>query len=84
VLVVPARGGTLRPSVDADFGLDCARTTPRRRRNPTKPDTGAALVPDLIGRDFTTPVPGLKLIGDGFRKFRPHPSAKDYSPHQSG
>lgn len=38
--------------------------TRRRRRNLTKPDKGAAAVPDLIRRDFTAPMPGLKLIGD--------------------
>lgn len=38
--------------------------TRRRRRNLTKPDPGAAAVPDLLRRDFTAPMPGLKLIGD--------------------
>ena len=38
--------------------------TRRKRRNPTKPDAGAAAVPDLIRRQFTAPMPGLKLIGD--------------------
>jgi HTH-like domain len=38
--------------------------TRRRRRNPTKPGNGAAAVPDLIRRDFTAPMPGLKLTGD--------------------
>jgi putative transposase len=38
--------------------------TRRRRRNLTKPDAGAAAVPDLIQRDFTAPMPGLKLVGD--------------------
>ena len=41
-----------------------AGVTRRRRRNLTKPDTGAAAIPDLIRRDFTAPMPGLKLIGD--------------------
>ncbi len=36
----------------------------RRRRNLTRPDAGAAMVPDLIRREFTAPMPGLKLIGD--------------------
>ena len=38
--------------------------TRRRRRNLTKPDKGAAAVPDLIRRQFTAPMPGLKLTGD--------------------
>ena len=38
--------------------------TRRRRRNLTKPDEGAATVPDLIRREFTAPMPGLKPIGD--------------------
>ena len=36
----------------------------RRRRNLTKPDATAAAVPDLIRRQFTAPMPGLKLVGD--------------------
>lgn len=38
--------------------------TRRRRRSLTKPDTTAAPAPDLIGRDFTAPKPGLRLVGD--------------------
>jgi transposase InsO family protein len=38
--------------------------TRRRRRNLTRPDKGAAAVPDLVRREFTAPMPGLKLIGD--------------------
>lgn len=38
--------------------------TRRRRRNLTRPDAAAAVVPDLIRRDFTAPMPGLKLVGD--------------------
>jgi transposase InsO family protein len=41
-----------------------AGVTRRRRRNLTKPDPGAAAVPDLIQREFTAPMPGLKLVGD--------------------
>lgn len=41
-----------------------AGVTRRRRRSLTKPDPGAAAVADLIGRQFTAPMPGLKLIGD--------------------
>jgi transposase InsO family protein len=41
-----------------------AGITRRKRRNLTKPDAGAAAIPDLIQRQFTAPMPGLKLIGD--------------------
>jgi transposase InsO family protein len=38
--------------------------TRRRRRSLTKQDTTAAPAPDLIGRDFTAPAPGQRLVGD--------------------
>jgi transposase InsO family protein len=38
--------------------------TRRRRRSLTRPDTAAIPVPDLIGRDFTAPAPGERLVGD--------------------
>lgn len=38
--------------------------TRRRRRNLTRPDVGAAAIPDLIRREFTAPMPGLRLVGD--------------------
>lgn len=38
--------------------------TRRRRRSLTKQDTSAAPAPDLIGRDFTAPAPGQRLVGD--------------------
>ena len=38
--------------------------TRRRRRSLTKPDPAAVPAPDLIGRDFTAPAPGLRLVGD--------------------
>jgi putative transposase len=41
-----------------------AGITRRKRRNLTRPDARAAEVPDLIRRDFSAPMPGLKLIGD--------------------
>lgn len=41
-----------------------AGITRRKRRNLTRPDAGAAAIPDLIRRDFTAPMPGLRLIGD--------------------
>jgi putative transposase len=41
-----------------------AGITRRKRRNLTKPDKDAAAVPDLIRREFTAPMPGLKLVGD--------------------
>ena len=39
-------------------------TRRRKRRSLTKQDTKAAPAPDLIGRDFTAPAPGLRLVGD--------------------
>lgn len=44
--------------------LGIAGVTRRKRRTLTKPDTSATAVPDLIRRDFTAPMPGLKIIGD--------------------
>jgi transposase InsO family protein len=41
-----------------------AGITRRKRRNLTKPDPGAAAVPDLVRREFTAPMPGLKIVGD--------------------
>jgi GNAT superfamily N-acetyltransferase len=41
-----------------------AGLTRRKRRNLTKPDANAATVPDPIRREFTAPMPGLKLIGN--------------------
>jgi transposase InsO family protein len=38
--------------------------TRRRRRSLTKQDAAAAPAPDLIGRDFTAPAPGQRLVGD--------------------
>lgn len=38
--------------------------TRRKRRNLTRPDSRAAMAPDLIRRDFSAPMPGLKAIGD--------------------
>lgn len=38
--------------------------TRRRRRSLTKQDPAAAPAPDLIGRDFTAPAPGQRLVGD--------------------
>jgi hypothetical protein len=53
--------------------------TRRKRRHLTEPDKRAAVVPDLIRREFTAPMPGLKLIGDsscsrtgeGWRRIQP-------------
>jgi putative transposase len=36
----------------------------RKHRNLTKPDKGAAAIPDLLQRNFTAPMPGLKPTGD--------------------
>ncbi|WSG48232.1 IS3 family transposase [Dactylosporangium sp. NBC_01737] len=38
--------------------------TRRRRRTLTRQDSTAAPAPDLIGRDFTSPAPGHRLVGD--------------------
>ncbi|MCX2928636.1 IS3 family transposase, partial [Streptomyces sp. NEAU-W12] len=38
--------------------------TRRRARSLTKADRTASPAPDLVGRDFTAPMPGLKLVGD--------------------
>ena len=45
-------------------GQGIAGITRRKRRNLTKPDQGAAVVPDLIRREFTAPMRGLKLVGE--------------------
>jgi transposase InsO family protein len=36
----------------------------RRRRSLTKQDATSLPAPDLIGRDFTAPAPGVRLVGD--------------------
>jgi transposase InsO family protein len=41
-----------------------AGVTRRRRRSLTRPDRAVAPAPDLIGRDFTAPGPGQRLVGD--------------------
>ncbi|MFD4556345.1 IS3 family transposase [Streptomyces sp. NPDC058469] len=41
-----------------------AGTTRRKSRSLTKPDRTVPPAPDLIQRDFTAPMPGLKLVGD--------------------
>ena len=41
-----------------------AGITGRKRRKLTSPDKGAAAIPDLLQRQFTAPLPGLKLTGD--------------------
>ncbi|MGW2557066.1 IS3 family transposase [Streptomyces sp. NPDC001635] len=38
--------------------------TRRRRRSLTRPAKRAVPAPDLVGRDFTAPVPVVKLVGD--------------------
>jgi putative transposase len=42
----------------------------RNRKSLTKPDAAAARVPDLLRREFTALMPGLRLIGD-ISCFRP-------------
>ena len=41
-----------------------AGITRRRRRSLTRQDATAAPASDLIGRDFTAPAPGCRLVGD--------------------
>lgn len=41
-----------------------AGITRRKSRSLTKPDRTALPAPDLIQRDFTAPMPGLKFVGD--------------------
>ncbi|MGW7825078.1 IS3 family transposase [Streptomyces puniciscabiei] len=38
--------------------------TRRRRRSLTRPAKEAVPAADLLGRNFTTPAPGMKLVGD--------------------
>jgi putative transposase len=44
--------------------LDLVPCQPRPWRPTTTIPGGAALVPDLVGRDFTAAVPGEKMVGD--------------------
>lgn len=41
-----------------------AGITRRKRRSLTKADTKAPPAPDLIRRDFTAVMPGIRLVGD--------------------
>lgn len=45
-------------------GLGICGVTPNTRKRTTVPDAGAPERPDLVGRDFTSPVPTYKLVGD--------------------
>ena len=36
----------------------------RKRRSLTRPDGAAPSAPDLLGRNFTAPAPGLRIVGD--------------------
>ena len=40
------------------------RSPKRKRRSLTRPDKAAALLPDLVGRDFTAPAINVKWCGD--------------------
>ena len=44
--------------------LGICGAVPHRKKRTTIPDEGAPARPDLIGRDFTSPVPTYKLVGD--------------------
>jgi transposase InsO family protein len=48
--------------VMCDIGLQGLRL--RRRHRTSIPDPAAAKAPDLIGRDFTAPVPYRRYVGD--------------------
>jgi len=50
--------------------------TRRKRRNLTKPDPGAAAVPDLIRRHFTAPMPGLKCRYDACNRRHVRPGIR--------
>ncbi|GLZ40306.1 hypothetical protein Acsp05_39300 [Actinokineospora sp. NBRC 105648] len=41
-----------------------AGLTRRQRRSLTRPDVVPVPIPDLTGRDFTSPAPGRRLVGD--------------------
>lgn len=45
-------------------GLGIRGVTPNTRKRTTAPDAGAPERPGLVGRDFTSPVPTCKLVGD--------------------
>ena len=45
-------------------GLGIRGVTPNARKRTTIPDAGAPERPDLLKRDFTSPVPTYKLVGD--------------------
>ncbi len=45
-------------------GLGIRGVTPNARKRTTIPDAGAPEGPDLLKRDFTSPVPTYKLVGD--------------------
>ena len=45
-------------------GLGTRGVTPNARKRTTIPDAGAPERPDLLKRDFTSPVPTYKLVGD--------------------
>lgn len=50
-------------AVMRDLGLVPCQPRPYRH-SLTEADEGAALLPDLVRRDFTAPAPGQKLVGD--------------------
>jgi len=49
---------------DVMRGLGLVAVQPRAYKRTTVPDEHAAELPDLIGRDFTAPAPGQRLVGD--------------------
>ena len=64
-MLPPELGGTTLYRVRKcmrELGIRGVR--PNAGRRTTIPDEGAAARPDLVGRDFTCPVPTCKLVGD--------------------
>ncbi len=51
-------------SVMAELGLKACQPRAYKRTTLRDPDAAAPLIPDLLGRDFSAPAPGVKLVGD--------------------
>ena len=58
------RGSTLYRVKKCMQELDIKGCTPYRSKRTTIPDRNARPKPDLVHRDFTSPVPTYKLVGD--------------------
>ena len=51
-------------SVMAELGLKACQPRAYKRTTVRDEDAEPASIPDLLGRDFTAPAPGVKLVGD--------------------